>query len=71
MSGDTPNHPLFVCPLLKGKAVKRQRIGYTINDNSAALEWTPKSYESGFWDERWVSMDVSRKSETCSFTLSQ
>ena len=38
VSGDTPNHQLFVCSLLKGKAVKRQRIGYTINGNSAALE---------------------------------
>ncbi|KAF7587900.1 hypothetical protein BBP40_006606 [Aspergillus hancockii] len=54
VSGNEPVHQLFLYPTLKGKAVRRQRIDYTLNDSSAELKWTPRSYDKGYWDERWV-----------------
>jgi hypothetical protein len=54
-SDSTHIHQLFVYPVLRCKVIKRQRIDYTINNSSKELKWTPESYNSGYWDARWVA----------------
>jgi hypothetical protein len=52
-TGDLPVRELMVYPILQCKVIKKQRIEYTINDESSELKWG-NSYEDGFWNERNV-----------------
>ncbi|KKF95612.1 hypothetical protein CFO_g2047 [Ceratocystis platani] len=50
--GDVPVHKIFVYPNLRCKVVKKQRINYTINDESNELKWDSHNGET--WNDRWV-----------------
>ncbi|KAJ6012596.1 hypothetical protein N7522_002951 [Penicillium canescens] len=66
MSGNEPIHQLCVYPILKGKAIRRQRIDYTINNDSNELKWTEASHGEGYWEAREVSdarLNEFRKSQ--------
>ena len=53
VSGNEPIYQLFLYPILKGKAVRRQRVDYTINNSSKELKWMES--EGHFWKDREVS----------------
>lgn len=56
--GTSPIHQLSVFPVLRCKAIKKQRIEYSVNDRSAELKWGENSYASGFWDN--IRVDSAR-----------
>ena len=49
-AGDFFVEQFVICPILRCKAIKRQRISYTVNDSSKELKWSEKSSEPGYWE---------------------
>ena len=49
-SGDCFVEQYVIYPILRCKAIKRQRISYTVNDSNKELKWSEKSSEPGYWE---------------------